>query len=166
MISFFRNFEADFQGPMGIHGPSHVSTWPWSVLRIGQDGQDGPDGFRIEWFMSWHQLWYIESHNYFLQRRNLIGLWIRFISDPLYSSLKSSESKNQQEFPETAAKKGEIEVRKLKDIKGQKAPKLSDRGHPKPTIKKLIEENRGNYQILLATKNNRMTRTKLKKSKL
>jgi len=39
-------------------------------------------------------------------------------------------------------------VRKLKDIKGQKSPKLSDRRHPKPTIKKLIEENRGNYQIL------------------
>ena len=101
--------------------------------------------------MSWHQLWYIESHNYYYKGE--ISLAYKFVSS-LTPYILHRNLRNPQtllEFPETPAKKGEIietEVRKLKDIKGQKSPKLSDRGHPKPTIKKLIEENRGNYQIL------------------
>ena len=118
-----------------------------NVLGIGQDGWSADDlwvGINfgtlnlIITFTKEKSHWLINSYH----------LWPPYI---LHQNLRNPQT--LEEFPETAAKKsfGEIiktEVRKLKDIKGQKSPKLSDRGHPKPTIKKLIEENRGNYQIL------------------
>ena len=100
--------------------------------------------------MSWHQLWYIESHNYFYKGEISLAYEFFLFLTPYILPQNPQNPQNQRIFriPRDSCQKGKSGVRKLKDIKGQKSPKLSDRGHPKPTIKKLIEENRGNYQIL------------------
>ena len=96
------------------------------------------------WFMSWHQL---ESHNYFYKGEISLAYGFFLFLTPYILPQNPQNPQNQRitRIPRDSCQKRKSGVRKLKDIKGQKSPKLSDR---RPTIKKLIEENRGNYQIL------------------
>ena len=67
--------------------------------------------------MSWHQLWYIESHNYFYKGE--ISLAYNFVSSltPYILQQNLRNPQTLEEFPETAAKKSFGENRRNRSEK-------------------------------------------------